>query len=505
MKRTEELFSLIHSLNKHEKRFFKLSASIESGEKQYMQMFDIIAHQSVYDEKEILAKLKITKNVLSFQKNYLQRLILNKIASLSSSKRAQVRNLLTQADILFNKGLYSLHHKLLKKAKELAKQNDLNDYLLEISTMEHTLAWRNQQLPEAAKALEEKKENISQLQIEIQYHRLANKIITRLAQLGTARSTKEMQELKKLVNDPLIRNEKKAVTFRCKNLVLHTLSLYHSLAGDPLKEYKYCKKNVELFLANPEKTELSIQNFLFALHTAIHACNRLKRYDQSKYYLDLMQQNYSRVNTEREKIWIFYNFHDNNLDYYIRTGKFKEGVPEVEKLTQALQLEEHKLDKMVNLILYSQIARLYFGAENFSKCIEWLNKILSQEDILRLRPDIEMQIKLFYLIAHFEKGHEDLIPHLTRSLHRYLSSKKRLYKFENILLDYLGKRLFRADSKKEMLDQFKNLKKDLLPLASDNYEKIPLLSFDYLSWIESKIENRKFSEIVKEKSRQLSH
>lgn len=500
MKRTEELFQLIHSLDKHEKRHFKLSASTEKGEKQYMRMFDIIARQSEYNEQEILDELQIGKNVLAFQKNYLQRLILSKIAALSSTKRAEVRNLLTQADILFNKALYSQHLKILKKAKQIAKDFDLKNYLLEISTMEHTLAWRNQTLPEAEAALDQKKETHDLLEIELQYHRLVNKIISRLVQTGIARNPKEMRELKKLIRNPLMQNEKNAVTFKCKHWMFHTLSLYYSVAGDSQKQYIYAKKNLELFLNDTRKTEYMLQNYLFALHVAVSACSVLKKYDEAKQYLELMFKASAQAESEREKIWIFFTFHENNLNYYCKTGKFKEGVEVAEKLIRELPAQEDKLDVLQNIILYFHIAKIYFGAGNFTRCIEWMNKIRSEEEALKRLPDMEVQFKLFYLIAHYEKGNEDLIPHLTRSLHRYLSSKQRLYKFENILLVHLGRKLFTSDSKKETLEKFRQLKKELQPLGKDPFEKTPLEGFDHLAWIESKVENRDFAEIVKEKA-----
>ena len=500
MKRTEELFQLIHSLDKHEKRHFKLSASTEKGEKQYMRMFDIIAHQTEYEEGEILRELKIGKNVLAFQKNYLQRLILSKIAALSSTKRTEVRNLLTQADILFNKAQYGLHLKLLKKAKQLAREYDLHSYLLEIAGMEHTLAWRNQNLRDAEVALEEKNENLILVGAEVQYHRLANKIITGLIKAGVARNEKEMQELKKLISDPLMRDEKKAITFRCKHWMFHTLSLYYSIAGNLEKQYLYAKKNLQLFLENPLKTEHTLQNYLFALHVMASACNVLKKYDQAKEYLEMMDKTSARAQSEREKTWIFFTFHENNLNYYNKTGKFSEGVAVAEKLIRELPLREATLDALQNIVLCFHIAKIYFGAGNFSKCIEVMNRIRQEEDALRGLPDMEVQFKLFYLIVHYEKGNEDLIPHLSRSLHRYLSSKQRLYKFENILLDYLGKRLFTSDSKKESLERFRQLKKELLPLGKDPFEKTHLEGFDHLAWIESKIENRSFADIVRKKA-----
>ena len=51
MKPSTELFNLIKSLSKSEKRFFKLSSSLQSGDKNYLKIFDYIEEQNEYDEE----------------------------------------------------------------------------------------------------------------------------------------------------------------------------------------------------------------------------------------------------------------------------------------------------------------------------------------------------------------------------------------------------------------------------------------------------------------------
>src|ERR1043166_7381362 len=99
MKRKEELFHLIHSLDKHEKRFFKLFASIEEGDHTYLKIFDLVAKQKEYDEDAVRQQLGTPKNIFAVQKHFLANLILNRVAILTSSKEADLRMMLTQADI----------------------------------------------------------------------------------------------------------------------------------------------------------------------------------------------------------------------------------------------------------------------------------------------------------------------------------------------------------------------------------------------------------------------
>jgi len=52
----------------------------------------------------------------------------------------------------------------------------------------------------------------------------------------------------------------------------------------------------------------------------------------------------------------------------------------------------------------------------------------------------------------------------------------------------------------ELKQAFIDLKKDLLPLRNNAYEKRAFLYFDIISWLESKIENRSNQEIIREKA-----
>ena len=501
MKRTEELFSLIHSLDKHEKRFFKLSASIEAGEKQYMRMFDIIVSQSVYNEEEILRTLRISKNVLAFQKNYLQRLILNHITFLHCTRKNNTQFLFTQAELLRNKGLYSQLTKLLRKIKEQARGSDTHTTQLDIAGMEHGLAWKDQRLDDAITAIEEKKKILSVIKRETEYHSLANEIIIKLVRLGDASKTEIIKQLKSLVNDPLIRNEKNAISFRCRNYLFHAMSLYHSVTGSQAKQYLYAKKNFDLF-SSPERTKNFTMNQVFAIHNLVAGCNAVKKYDEAKQYLDVLLTSSASLVSQREKIWVFFTFYDNSFDYYINTGQFKEGALFTEQHEEKIHKLAAKLDVMQLVMLYFLIARIYFGNGNFTKCIEWMNRIRHEEErSVRIRPDLEASTKLFFLIAHYEKGNSDLVPYLSKSLHRHLRGEKRLFKTESLLLDFFGKRIGKAESQKERIKELRKLKAELLPLLDVPYESALLKQFDYIAWIDSKIENRPFAEVVQDKAK----
>jgi len=73
MKPSTELFDLVKSLTKSEKRFFKLSSSLQSGEKNYLKIFYVIDRQKSYDEEAIKEQFKKETFIKHFpsEKNHL--------------------------------------------------------------------------------------------------------------------------------------------------------------------------------------------------------------------------------------------------------------------------------------------------------------------------------------------------------------------------------------------------------------------------------------------------
>ncbi|TAL61536.1 MAG: hypothetical protein EPN85_04575 [Bacteroidetes bacterium] len=507
---SEGLFHLIHALSKTEKRFFKLSASIEKGEKLYLKLFDLITSQRKFNEDVVLQKIGISKSAFAFQKNYLHNLILHRMAFLHSGRTAQLRTLLTQAEFLYNKGLYAQEKKILRKAKKQAAQLGLNNYLMEILDMEYSLAWKDMDIQGAEKILKERQEIFSFLDNEHGYYQLYGKLSVKFSTTGVARSTADMNEIKKLMNDPLLTHENKAVTFYSRQLFYQALQSCNIVSGDIQKAYLFAKKKVDLYLANPEKTKHSTVPFLITLYNLILACSELKKHDEEKHYLDLLSKHSALLTAEHDKSWVFFIFHFQNMNYHIKTGQFEEASPLADKLYRERDEYKDKLDEYQNITLYFKIAVIWFGAGEYNKCVQLMNFIRNKEHTLHLRPDMESALQIFHLVAHFEKGNRDLLPRLSKAAYSRMTKEKNIYKFEGILLDFfitLENKTIPAEGipfpkgQKDLAEKFKQLKKELLPLANDPYEKAPMQEFDFISWIGSKIEKRSFAEVVREKAK----
>ena len=138
---TDALFQLIHSLQKSEKRNFKLYVQRNSSNNdlKVVQLFDAIDKMNLYDENVLMSKTSsIKKQQLPNIKAHLYRQILASLRLLESSDNIdmQLHEQLDYARILYNKGLYHQSLKILEKIKETARNNNQVNFYIEVLAFE---------------------------------------------------------------------------------------------------------------------------------------------------------------------------------------------------------------------------------------------------------------------------------------------------------------------------------------------------------------------------------
>ena len=128
MHSSDQLFDLIHSLKKEEKRHFRLYVKKYSKSSNYLVLFDAIAVLKEYDESYLKKQLTGMYFVhrLSVAKEYLYNLILRSLRDIEPAAPSElVLTLIKDISILLDRRLYIQAKKKIRKAKELAAAYDL--------------------------------------------------------------------------------------------------------------------------------------------------------------------------------------------------------------------------------------------------------------------------------------------------------------------------------------------------------------------------------------------
>lgn len=500
---------LVKSLSKAEKRYFKLYASLGvSGEDaSYLKLFDLIEQQKKYDESKIRRKFSgVTSLQFANRKKHLYSLILESLRLYHSdhSVDAKLWNNLCQIEVLYDKQLISQCRKLINKTKELAEQFGKHRILQELIT------WEERLLVETI-ASEKTEEEIAQLYAENLRQNELSRNVTMLRQLlnesvkffrrgGLLRTKEGIAELNRMMKHPLLQDEKKLKTYHERYHFLSIWGMYYMLLSDWKRSYEFRKKHLELIEAHPHHIEDSPRLYTSVLNSYILCCEYTHRAEElEKTFGKVKAMLHDPANANKHAVLFrLLGCCASVLHFYIHSGEFEKGKELIGQIENSFLKLNPDISKSFEMSMYYTLAYMYFGAEDFKRSLQWLNRILN-ETSSGVRDDILVSARLFNLILHFELGNENLIEYNVKSTYRFLFTKNRLFKIENIVLDFIRKKMPRTNSKKETLAAFAELKTQIEKISSEPLEKKALEYFDYISWLESKITGRKFAEVMKEK------
>jgi len=507
---TDNLFRLIKTLNSHEKRYFKLFAARHISEDKNMsvQIFDAIDEQNEYDETAIKDKFKEQAFLKTFSttKSRLIDLILRSLDAFhsESSIDVQLRQEVHYAELLFKKSLYEDCNKKVISAKKIAYHYERYMILIQLFIWEKNLltvsSLTGKTEIDLNNILEEEKRILNLIENESEYWNIKSRFFLLLNQSGTLRDKKDMDKFNKIIDHPLLKDEKNALSYRSKYFYFHIFGAYYFAIGDYNNSYKFLKKHAAHIEKFPQIMEQEPHNYITVLMNIINSCHLLKKHDEIYHYLKKIRtvpKNLSASTKEFLEVKIFADTYNIELALDIENGEFGKGVALIPEIEQELEKFQDKMNKFQETILYYNLSVICFGEGEYSMALKWLNNILNDKT-LEVTQELYCFSRILNLIIHLELGNDEMLPYIMKSTHRYLEQRKKLYKFENIFLDFI-KKIFWNGDKKDSLKYFKEFKTELEILSQDHFEKRAFDYFDFISWAESKITDRPFAKIVQEK------
>lgn len=506
MKQSEYLFYLIKSLSKTEKRYFKLYASrhVKGEENNYVKLFDYIDKQDKYDEAMLLQYFSGERFVkqLSVAKNYLYSLILKSMHVFHSGSTVDARiwELLHNVEFLKHKGLWQQCGKVLNKIKELCVKYERFVLLIEALRTEQKIYKSNSLVSSITKDVDYFREHISQAEEKVKnltdYDNLSNELYILSSNLGQARSEQQLKTFEKFMSNPLLTDVSKALSFQAKRH-FYTINMVASFyKHDNKGAYKYSLNIVKMFHENPAMREVEFEAYRGALIGHAVLSRRVGKREEFAEYLKKLNSLVPK--DDRGKGALFETNYNLQFGSIIEEGRFDEGFKIINEFEPLFVKHFDFISPVFKIILPCEAAFICFGAQKISSSLKWLNKVINSDD-LSIRKDIIGVVKIFDLIIHYELGNDDLIDYKVRSTYRFLYGSERMYAFENIILKFIKRKLSQHQPADKLIEAFKELKRELEDAFKNPIEAKVLEYFDFMSWLDSKIERKSFAEIVKRK------
>ena len=503
---SDALFQIIKSLEKSEKRSFKLYIRRNSASEdlQSIQIFDALDKMEEYDEAQLLKKVKnLKKQQLSNAKAHLYREILTSLRLLRNDENIdiQLHEQLDHARILYNKGLYLQSLKVLDKIKENARAHNQTTFLLQVLFFEKTIEALHitRSMQDRADRLTAEVDDVNcHLQLVSQLSNLSLQLYSWYIKNGVARNEKDEKAVQEFFEAHIPADLSGCTGFYERLYQYQSFCWYAFIRQDFLMYYRYTQKWVDLFEKEPFMLAIETSHYIKGMHNLLGAHFDLLNYDKFIETLRIFEAfSESKIVTGNvnNRIQTFVYLYISKLNEHFIDGTFTEGISLVPYIEDKLKEYYNYLDRHRILVFYYKIACLYFGSGDYGRTIDYLNKIINWK--VDLRTDLQCYSRLLHLIAHYELGNYDLLEYLTKAVYRFMAKMEGLSLVEEEIFKFLRKSLTLSPDriKPELGKLLEKLKK----YEKNRFETRAFVYLDIISWLESKIRNVPVQDVIREK------
>jgi len=505
----DELFQLIKTLEKAEKRNFKLFVRRNSASEdlKIIQLFDALDKMEQYDEEALLKKNKsIRKQQLSNLKAHLYKQILASLRIIRDDDNIdiQLHEQMDHARILYNKGLYNQSLKVLQRIKDMARDyNQITFWLqalffekkIEALHITRSLEDRAEQLAREVNELDDRLVMVGKLS------NLALQLYGWYIRMGHARDRQDEQAVKTFFENQLPSNAHHFTGFYERLYLYQSYAWYGFILQDFLIYYKNCQRWVDLFEKEPFMKKVESQHYIKGMHNLLNAHfmlqNRTKFNEALHQFENFYRSKEANIN-DNNRVQTFVYLYIAKVNKHFMDGSFSQGLKMIPSIEEKLEEHELLLDRHRVLVFYYKIACLYFGAGHFDKAIDYLNKIINWK--VDLRTDLQCYARLLHLISHYELGNYEIIEYLIKSVYRFMAKMQNLTVVEKEIFKFL-QQAFHLN-RTEIRKSFIALRDKLKRYEASPHESRSFMYLDFISWLDSKIDGVPVQEVIRRKAEQ---
>ncbi len=499
---SNKLYRLIHSLSGPEKRYFKVAAGGQMGkDNKYLLLFDAIEQQPEFDDEALKLRIYGTAEIQSRKyselKAYLYEMLLKSLQSYDekTSVAYRLKHHLLSVRVLFRRSLFQDCQEQLQKARKLAEKYEQFQALLEILEWEKQIAYTRSDIDFLDRELQRIETEEQRLQQQLQtiaaYRNTFFRLLVRIRK-GPSRNGEAAGELHKIIDTPLLKEPELADSHQARILYYRTLTVFQYAQGNIQLFYEYSKELIKLMEHKPHYLKEDASEYISAISNLIVACGRLGKYDELKRMLEKLRK--VRPLNQDDELKIHRQFYQNKFSLCITTGDFKEGyhalnahLKEVQQFDQAL----FRRSSFYHFYFY-----ISFGAGAYDDALQYLNEWLDLNSTVE-RQYLQSAARILNLIVHFELGNYELLESLIRSTYRFLKKRGQLQEVERLTIAFI-RQAVEAPSKRELREAYASLKAEFEDLSQQPQTKAFFTQvFDILAWVESKIEQKPFAEVIK--------
>ncbi|MGZ3899889.1 MAG: hypothetical protein ACXVNM_02685 [Bacteroidia bacterium] len=505
MKPSNLLFDIIKSLTPEEEGYFKQFSSLQQGDKNYVKIYNHLINQEEYDEKEIKAHFKNEPFVKHFpsEKNQLLHHVLRSLRHhrCGNNTIAYINEQIKNIQILYNKSLYRMARRELNAIKILAYRHELFYSILEIIDLEKVVIDIEVRFDEtdmvALEELMKEKEDILDKITRLEFFEdELNELFAQYNKYSFVKNQDNRNRIetllrKKELTGASAHSSKKALlaSHLCRTFALRLLHKDKELIVAATNTIRLFEQD-EAVIAEWPVYYIMTYSFLgraYAINQQYKACFSCLDKIRS------LQLN-PRFSSVVLQVAIFARSAINDSMFYLYTGQFEKHQKLVPYILSGINKYGDKIQDEERCTLHYILFMSYFGVNDYSGALSWLNKILNKPE-KESRADLYRICRLVNLVLHFEMNNHTLLNYLIKAVQRYYDSNPDIYPFEKIFIKYFRK-IALSGKKHDHIRYYIAMKEELAIAFEDPYQRFALEYFDLEAWITSRIHKLSYAEAL---------
>lgn len=505
-----DLFDLIKSLSKSEKRFLKLNAAATELPNNLITLFNDIEKEDEFRE-EVFSKSRKGKthseDITTQSAEALYNFILQCLRSFHAENNASfvIKDEITNILNLFDKAQYKQCRKILNKQKQEAYRFERFHFILELISLEKLLITIETQFNIKNNTLEnlikESRDVIEKARNLGEYSILFSTVNLMARESTKAKTNKELQKVDDYLASPLLKNTEQIKCIKALIIYHNCRLLLFAKKQDNINRNRECHLILDLMNKHPELIEEMPKRYLTAINNLISIAYEDKKFKSCHEYISQLRSkmNLKAFNTTDLQLKIFTSTYNAELITYTDSGRFDEARKIVSAIEKGLHDFRGKINKEEVLIFYYNIAIMYTYAGNFDTAFKYITRVLSEGDKL-LRQDLQSFARIINVGLNYELNNFRQLTYIIASLNEYYKEQTSLFKTEKVILYNIAKlselKLGGKGNEKEV---FVSFKKEVGTMMKDPHERNVSFYFDIESYLESKLKGVPMNVIMQSK------
>ncbi|WP_116106376.1 hypothetical protein [Lewinella sp. IMCC34191] len=499
----DQLWRLIKSLNKAEKRNFKLYATRAGSttDNKFIQLFDVLDRLESPDDNTVTNRLSLSSGQYSNLKRHLYQQVLTSLRLIYINKEIDIelREQIDFSHILYGKGLYLDALRSLERAKSRAVEHNRDVLHLEILEFQKLIESRHITLSRQVDnkmdlLLNESAERSYSVLNTSELFNLNIQIHGRYIESGHSRNDDDRQENKEFWNSiQTHRFDRETVssTFHQKINRFQASMWYHYIQLSFEDALESAMNALTLFHLSTHMTVKDPDLYLRCLYYVsvfAYLCGEEKRMQR---YLkvtaaflndDQIQFNENSLLIGRVYIGLM------RLNAFFAAGEWEAAQTYGAKLRKQYEAGDFvPTDHRWGQFLY-KFAATAFVRKKYSEALDYLNDIINMKSGI-LREDLLLNARLLHLLCHYELGNRALVDYHLTNFKRQMRRSSETAKIHDLCAATLRKLIKSVTGEHPPI--YQNLDRKLREAArSDPFEHKALLYLDLTHWVKQHLPQR---------------